>query len=491
MRKRSPVVARKKPPQRHHHNPERWISSVTTPTVPSIQNGVCGNDLPWQPFFYNFQNNNEDGIGWALDDLDYAVPECAWLQSSDEESSVNLCDHDALVLGDAGEEGETVTSRTNKNIFAQGGGGGRRRLGQGRRHAQKETAIESSSDVTEAVKEEQDQVGADTPLEHLVLPGRALKGTMVPEIALLSSLRTLDLSHNQLSGNPTSTVEQLTNLEYLNLGWNQFDSLPFTAVVLNALPKLKEFRMSFNFMGGKLADILEDGFGIDTSGSTASPIQKHEALQVLDIAGNNFTGVPPQTLDLVVDKLQELNLGQNELTGSLPSVMARLPALKKLNLSFNVFEDTLSVAYLFGAPLEELDVSNLTISSIATEIGLMTSLKSLTMKDAHDLNYYDIEGPVVPTEMGLMTSLTRHDLALTYLGVETFPTAFLSMTNLLHLNLTDTNPGDQPLHKIQALSSLQTLDLSFTYMNDNCWTLDKLDPLGTGGMPFGGFNTAY
>ena len=57
------------------------------------------------------------------------------------------------------------------------------------------------------------------------MPNVGLGGAVPAEIWRLTSLRELDLHHNQLTSLPTE-IGQLTSLKWLDLGWNRLTTLP-------------------------------------------------------------------------------------------------------------------------------------------------------------------------------------------------------------------------------------------------------------------------
>ena len=65
--------------------------------------------------------------------------------------------------------------------------------------------------------------GSTAAVVGLELPDRGLRGTIPPELSNLSSLRLLNLRHNDLTGNIPPDVGNLVDLEVLNLADNFID----------------------------------------------------------------------------------------------------------------------------------------------------------------------------------------------------------------------------------------------------------------------------
>ena len=64
-----------------------------------------------------------------------------------------------------------------------------------------------------------------TSLETLDLSGNDLAGALPSQIGHLINLRTLNASHNRMTGVPAE-IGQLQHLEYLDLSYNQLTGLP-------------------------------------------------------------------------------------------------------------------------------------------------------------------------------------------------------------------------------------------------------------------------
>lgn len=74
----------------------------------------------------------------------------------------------------------------------------------------------------------------------------------------------------------------------------------------------------------------------ELSGALPSQVGQLKKLKVLNLSGNNFTGVPAEVGQL--SELEILNLSNNELTG-LPNELGNLSNLKLLDLSGNQYSE--------------------------------------------------------------------------------------------------------------------------------------------------------
>ena len=152
-------------------------------------------------------------------------------------------------------------------------------------------------------------------------------------------------------------------------------------------------------------------------------------------------------------RLTALALPNNNLSGTLPDLLADLSALTSLDLSGNTgLTGTIPTVIGSLAALTSLDLSDGGWSgAIPVELGSLTSLTSL------DLGGNALTGEV-PAELGSLTALTSLDLGGNALTGEA-PAALGLLTSLTTLDLSGNRFTD--IHDdLSALTALTTLDLS-------------------------------
>jgi Leucine-rich repeat (LRR) protein len=292
-------------------------------------------------------------------------------------------------------------------------------------------------------------LGNLTNLQFLGLDGIQLTGDIPTELGSLVKLTQLSLSNNQLSGNVPSWLYNLTYLQYLNLNGNQLTgSIPsglgnltnLTFLYLNnnqLTGPLPPSIINLNYLNtirmGGISNTLDSATTDEPirsflsskdinwtyatpiylcTGVTEIPIIECTALEALYNSTNgsewvNDTGwevmnTPCSWFGITCSgsRVTQINLSNNQLTGTIPFQLGNLPNLKYLYLNYNQLGD--------GIPPQLGNLSNLTrlvlssnqlIGNIPTLLGNLTSLTQL------DLSYNQLSGSI-PTQLGSLTNLT-------------------------------------------------------------------------------------
>ncbi|WVZ77548.1 hypothetical protein U9M48_025405 [Paspalum notatum var. saurae] len=151
---------------------------------------------------------------------------------------------------------------------------------------------------------------------EIELPGIGLNGSLGYELSNLFSLKTLDLSSNNLHG---SIPYQLPpNLTYLNLGSNNFSgNLPYS---ISNMASIEYLNLSHNSLSQQLGDLF---------GSLNS-------LSELDLSFNKLTGDLPNSIGSL-SNLSSLYMQNNQLTGSVNVLRGLSLGLTTLNIANNNF----------------------------------------------------------------------------------------------------------------------------------------------------------
>ncbi|TYH73879.1 hypothetical protein ES332_D05G359300v1 [Gossypium tomentosum] len=153
-------------------------------------------------------------------------------------------------------------------------------------------------------------------VESLQLSSLGLVGPLPPPLSNLTSLRTLNLSHNLFHGQFQLEFSKLSHLRHIDLRNNSINgTLP---VALSHCLNLKTLRLQGNKFSGNLPPQLGN----------------FQRLSILSISINNLTGSIPPTFGNL-SSLTYLALARNMLIGEIPSEFGQLKKLQHIQLSEN------------------------------------------------------------------------------------------------------------------------------------------------------------
>eukprot|EP01018_Ginkgo_biloba_P013316 Gb_00470 [translate_table: standard] len=218
------------------------------------------------------------------------------------------------------------------------------------------------------------ELGNCSSLSVLQLQSNALQGIIPPELGRLGNLTQLDLHSNRLGGSIPTQFALLTNLSYLDLSCNLLSGN--VHLVLQKMRSLRILDLSGNYFNGTISisdlcaggilhvlrlgdNYFEGRFPTEIgrcsemdisnnrlSGSITPDLRTNTAIGVLNVKGNFFEGSIPPTISLwssIVSLDMSSNrfsgiylfLGNNRLTGTIPSNLVNSDTLQRLDLSNN------------------------------------------------------------------------------------------------------------------------------------------------------------
>jgi len=248
------------------------------------------------------------------------------------------------------------------------------------------------------------------PITDITLDPSGLVGILPPEIALLSSLASLEATQGDLTSTLPTEIGLLQNLANLDLSQNKLQGpLPSELGECAALTS------------------LDVGFNQHMNGTLPTELNNLSHLKALKLASNSFAGRLPQ---------------------ELPS------ALKVLEVSANLFYGGIPLASWgrsgVGENLERLHLDHNPFQGpLATEIGLFSRLSSLAASTS------ELTGSI-PTEIGLLSQLALFDASWNSLG-SSLPSDIGQLTMLRDLNLAGNNfRGSIPTH-VGTMARLEEL----------------------------------
>ena len=212
------------------------------------------------------------------------------------------------------------------------------------------------------------ELGQLTDLRSLRLPWNLLTGEIPPELGQLSNLTELVLGYNQLTGEIPSELGQLTNLRILLLGFSSLSGpLPQELIGLTleeflfedtelCVPQAVEFEEWLN--GIELLGPYTHCRGFDPQWDALSAL--YEGTDGPNWTDKtNWLSVEPlgEWYGVTTDadgRVTELNLEDNNLSGTVPPALGNLADLKMLNLASNASLSGPLPQALTGLTLESL-----------------------------------------------------------------------------------------------------------------------------------------
>ncbi len=277
------------------------------------------------------------------------------------------------------------------------------------------------------------ELGNLTNLQSLVLQGNQLNGSIPPELGNLTNLQDLWLSSTQLSGSIPPELGNLTNLEFLDLYSNQLSgSIP---PELGNLTNLEFLLLDSNQLSGPIPPELGNLTNLQglwlysnqLSGSIPPELGNLSNLQRLELDGNQLSGsIPPELGNLT--NLVSLWLDSNQLSGSIPPELGNLTNLFSLFLHSNQLGGSIppELGNLTNLPSLWLS-SNQLSGSIPPELGNLSNLQTLW------LNSNQLSGSI-PPELANLVNLTSLDLGKNQLSAS-IPPELGNLANLTSLDL--------------------------------------------------------
>ncbi|KAJ0038121.1 hypothetical protein Pint_22477 [Pistacia integerrima] len=234
----------------------------------------------------------------------------------------------------------------------------------------------------------------DIRVNQIRIGSQSLKGTLPPDLRNLTSLTTLDVMKNELSGPipslaglsslqevlfndnnftyfPPDFFSGLTSLQTISLDYNSFEVWEIPVSLTNAttlqkfsanganvtgtipgflggdvFPGLKSLNLAMNnlhgqlpesFAGSAIETLWLNGQNSDTKlNGSVSLLQNMTSLTQVWLYSNQFTGPLPDLSGLT--GLKDFSLRDNQLTGIVPSSLVNLPGLSTVNLTNNLLQ---------------------------------------------------------------------------------------------------------------------------------------------------------
>ncbi|KAL5077734.1 hypothetical protein RYX36_016718 [Vicia faba] len=328
------------------------------------------------------------------------------------------------------------------------------------------------------------ELGKLYKLDTLFLQTNQLTGLIPSELGNLTRLNALDLSLNNLTGGIPDEFSNLRELLLLNLFINKFHGeIP---EFVSELPKLEVLKLwRNNFTGvippklGKNGRLTEVDLSTNKlTGVLPKSLCLGKRLKILILLNNFLFGSLPNDLGECYT-LQRVRIGQNYLTGSIPHGFLYLPNLTLLELQNNYLSGVIpqEKGKNTTSKLEQCNLSNNRLSgSLPTSIGNFPNLQTLQLSGNRfsgqipsdigklisilklDISSNNFSG-AIPIEIGKCTLLTYIDLSQNQFSGP-IPIQLAQIHILNHLNVSWNHLSQTLPKELGALKGLTSADFS-------------------------------
>ncbi|GKV12128.1 hypothetical protein SLEP1_g23319 [Rubroshorea leprosula] len=283
-----------------------------------------------------------------------------------------------------------------------------------------------------------DEIALFRNLEVLDLGDSGISGEL-PGFGSLPVLRVLKLGNNELYGAvPVELLQGLVPLQELDLSGNGFTG---SIDVINST-SLTTLNLSSNQLSGDLPSTLRRCLMLDLSrnmiSGDISVMQNWEAsLEVLDLSSNKLAGSLPN-LTSHFETLNTFKLGNNSIVGSLPPLSDTCPRLSVVDLSLNQLSGPIPGSFFSSITLKDLNLSRNhfdgPIPLQGSRVNELLAIPSYPQMESLDLSSNSFVGGL-PSQIGDMERLKVLNLANNRLFGH-LPSELSKLTNLEYLDLS-------------------------------------------------------
>ena len=339
------------------------------------------------------------------------------------------------------------------------------------------------------------EIGNLSNLRSLFLNENILTGNLPVELGNLSKLKKLDLHYNRIRGNIPSSIGNLPILELLHLWGNELSGC-FPANFINFCnPNIQVNCLYNRFLqpgGGDFDQFCANPADECIGNCPSPPHPDFDALIALynatngpnwtknsgwiegsngfscDPCADNWYGVYCQN-----NRVTELLLGNNQLSGTLPTQITTLSELQVLSLYDNALRGPIPAKIDFLTNLRAVILNKNTLSgSIPSQIGSLPNLTTL------NLSKNQLSGSI-PATIGNLPSLKGCHLRYNQLSGN-IPREVGQLSNLISLNLGHNQLTGGIPPEVGNLSRLETMALDHNQLSGSLpATISQLMNLGS------------
>ncbi|PIN13604.1 Serine/threonine protein kinase [Handroanthus impetiginosus] len=272
-------------------------------------------------------------------------------------------------------------------------------------------------------------------LEMLDLSFNSLRGKVPEEVGHLYNLKTLSMQFNKFNGAIPRAIFNISSLENLSLGGNNLSGeLPTD--MCHGLPGLKGLYLSSNELEGQIP----------------SNISQCSQLRLISMSYNKFSGTIPREIGNL-RALEMLYLGANYLTE-----LGKLQKLKNLDIGDNCFMGSIPSAIFNISSVENISIANcsLNVGELPERIDECSALETV------QLSYNNITG-TIPRSAGNLTKLQIFDVGFNNL-TGTIPKEIGNLHYLEELHLGGNNLRGSIPKEIFNTSTLREIWVSMNQL---------------------------
>ncbi|RDX92667.1 putative LRR receptor-like serine/threonine-protein kinase, partial [Mucuna pruriens] len=277
-------------------------------------------------------------------------------------------------------------------------------------------------------------------LKSLLLYGNILVGKIPIEIGSFRKLQLLGLFLNQLTGRIPSFIGNLSSLTHLSVGSNKLEG-----DIPQEICRLKS--LTFLVLGG------------NKFGTLPSCLYNMSSLTLIAAPQIQFNGSLPPNMFHTLRNLQELDIGDNQISGSIPPSIINASTLSILDISQNYFTGQVPSLEMLQV-LKYLSLSNNSLGDNSTNhLGFLKSLTNCSELQMLDISYNNFHGQLPNSIGNLSTKLSQLYLGGNQISGE-IPTGIGNLIGLTLLSMRDNRIVGIIPTTFGKFQKMQLLDLS-------------------------------